>query len=145
MSVDDLGREFIKLGPARSRFDDYVGTAAADDAAALLHTTSLYEIANLDRERWSIVGIDFLRWGESPRVTVYAVDRIELEGQSAAPDQRRPVDEMVVTAFHLTGDEQVDQFMRTAFQRVSVRLIGRDMSEKQLIVAEHAQLDLMRI
>ncbi len=138
MSVDDLSREFTKLGPARSRFDDYVGTAAADDAAALMHTTSLYEIADLDRDRWTIVGIDFLRWSDSPRVSVYAVDRSALDPEAAADQQ--PLDELVVTAFHLTGEEQVEAFMRTAFQHFSVRLVARELSERQLIVAEHATL-----
>ena len=51
-----------------------MGTAAADDADAVLATRSLYAIAGLDRERWTIVGLD-LALGEASGVVVYAVDR----------------------------------------------------------------------
>ena len=48
-----------RLGSAKARWNDYVGTAAADDADAILDTRSLYEIVELDRDQWAIVGIDF--------------------------------------------------------------------------------------
>ena len=46
-----------RLGSAQARWNDYVGTAAADDTTAILDARSLYEIVGLDR--WAIVGIDF--------------------------------------------------------------------------------------
>jgi hypothetical protein len=41
------------LGPANTRFNDYVGTVAADDAEAVKDQPSLYEIANIDRDRYT--------------------------------------------------------------------------------------------
>jgi hypothetical protein len=35
------------LGPAHTRFNDYVGTVAADDAEAVKGQPSLYELANI--------------------------------------------------------------------------------------------------
>ena len=40
-----------RLGAASVRWNDYVGTAAADDADALLDRPSLYEVAGIDRGR----------------------------------------------------------------------------------------------
>lgn len=44
------------LGPASTNFDDYLGTVAADDAEAVLYGPSLYELADLDRDRFTIFG-----------------------------------------------------------------------------------------
>ena len=38
------------LGPATAGWSDYVGTAAAEDAPAVLGSPSLYELAGVDRE-----------------------------------------------------------------------------------------------
>ena len=46
------------LGPARTNFNDYVGTVAADDAEALLDQPSLSELAQIDRDRYTVLGID---------------------------------------------------------------------------------------
>ena len=48
-------RGFV-LGPARTRFDDYVGTVAADDAEVVKDQPSLYELAGIDRDRYTIFG-----------------------------------------------------------------------------------------
>jgi hypothetical protein len=64
-----------RLGSAQVRWNDYVGTAAADDADAVLDTRSLYEIAGLDRDRWTIVGIDFTLDDAQEIVVIYAADR----------------------------------------------------------------------
>ena len=46
------------LGPANARFNDYVGTVAADDAEAVRDQPSLYEIAGIDRDRYTILAVD---------------------------------------------------------------------------------------
>src|SRR6478672_9357364 len=46
------------LGPARTNFNDDVGTVAADDAEAVLDRPSLYELAKIDRDRNTVLGID---------------------------------------------------------------------------------------
>src|SRR6476620_4967729 len=63
------------LGPAVTRWNDYVGTAAADDADAVLHHPSLYELAAIDRDRWMILSVD-LRVKTGVTVTVYAIDKV---------------------------------------------------------------------
>jgi hypothetical protein len=62
------------LGPAHKRFNDYVGTVAADDAEAVKGQPSLYELANIDRDLYTIVAVD-LRIDGPVTATVYAVDR----------------------------------------------------------------------
>ena len=64
------------LGPASRRFNDYVGTVAADDAVAVKDQPSLYEIADIDRDRYTILAVD-LRVDGPVTATVYAIDRVE--------------------------------------------------------------------
>jgi hypothetical protein len=122
-----------RLGSAGVRWNDYVGTAAADDAEALLNTRSLYEIAELDRDRWMIVGIDLSMGSSSDPVVVYAVDRHADQAEAAV------VDAVVVTAFHLGASVRLDEFLREAFRRVSVRLLSSQVSAEDLLVAEHSR------
>lgn len=49
------------LGPANTRFNDYVGTVAAVDAEAVKDQPSLYEIAGIDRDRYTILAVDLPR------------------------------------------------------------------------------------
>jgi hypothetical protein len=49
------------LGPAHARFNDYIGTVAADDLEAVKGQPSLYELANIDRDLYTIVAIDSRR------------------------------------------------------------------------------------
>jgi hypothetical protein len=44
--MEPMGRV---LGPASTNFNDYLGTVAADDAAAVMNEPSLYELAEIDR------------------------------------------------------------------------------------------------
>ena len=64
------------LGPARTNFNDYVGTVAADHAEAVLDRPSLYELAKIDRDRYTVLGID-LRVDGSTTASIYAIDRVE--------------------------------------------------------------------
>ena len=120
-----------RLGSAQVTWNDYVGTAAADDAQVLFNTRSLYEIAGLNRDEWSIVGLDFAM-GSAERVVLYAAARTEVEPADAAA--------VSVTAFHLPGSVQLDQFLREVFNRLSVRLLSSAVSDKQLLVSEVAEL-----
>jgi hypothetical protein len=62
-------------GPAST---NYVTTVAADDAEAVLDRPSLYELATIDRDRYTIVGIDLRVDGPTTAIaTVYAIDRLE--------------------------------------------------------------------
>ena len=121
-----------RLGSAKARWNDYVGTAAADDADAILDTRSLYEIVELDRNRWAIVGIDFSLEAASHHVVVYAQDRASEE----SPDGEH----LQVTAFHLGTSVQLEEFLREVFKRVSVRLLSAAAGHRDLVVAEHQNL-----
>jgi hypothetical protein len=123
-----------RLGSAQVRWNDYVGTAAADDADAVLDTRSLYEIAGLDRDRWTIVGIDFTLDDAQEIVVIYAADR---DDAGVGSDE---AEEMPVTAFHLAPSTQLSAFLREAFKRISVRLLSSVVADKQLLVADRAQL-----
>ena len=61
------------LGPASTSFNDYVGTVAADDAEAVMDRPSLYELAQIDRDRYTILGIELNVDGPTT-ATVYAFD-----------------------------------------------------------------------
>jgi hypothetical protein len=121
-----------RLGSAQVRWNDYVGTAAADDADAVLNSRSLYELAGLDRDRWTIVGIDFSTGFPSERVVVYALDRASEASSPAA------VHELAVTAFDLGTSVQLEEFLREAFRRISVRLLSTAVDGNEVVVvAEH--------
>jgi hypothetical protein len=125
-----------RLGSAQVRWNDYVGTAAADDADAVLDTRSLYEVAGLDRDRWTIVGIDFALEDSAEHVTIYAADRGEPD-LLEADDQDLPV-----TAFKLAPSVQLSDFLREAFKRISVRLVSSVVAGRELVVAGSAQLSV---
>jgi len=123
-----------RLEAAHARWNDYLGSAAADDAQAVLDRPSLYEIANLDRERWTIVGIELSLGKPADQVVIYAVDR------SMKPTNAEDVDEMAVTAFHLDPTTPVEEFLRGAFNRVNVRLMSTLTVDRYLRVDDHVKV-----
>ena len=125
-----------RLEAAHARWNDYLGSAAADDAQAVLDRPSLYEIANLDRERWTIVGIELSLGQPSEQVVIYAVDR------STKPANQEDVEEMAVTAFHLDQSTRVEEFLRAAFNSVNVRLMSTLTVDRYLRVDDHVQLPM---
>ena len=127
-----VDRKNSRLGSAQARWNDYVGTAAAEDADAVLNSRSLYEIAELDRNRWTIIGMDLSIGETSEPIVLYVVDR------AADADDVGGVDEVAVTAVPLGSATTLDDFLREAFKRLSVRLVSRLMVDKRLIVAGQA-------
>jgi hypothetical protein len=124
------------LGPAKTRFSDYVGTVAADDAEAVFDRPSLYELAKIDRDRYTIVGVDLEVDGPT-MATVYAFDRrahsvarldeiIEL-GQAGG--------EIPVVRFDVP-DMDVRDFITHAFKHISVRLVTQPLRDQVLFVSE---------
>ena len=71
------GREPV-LGPATTRFNDYVGTVAADDAEASKDQPSLYELANIDRDRYTILAVDLSIDGPVA-ATIYVTEPSSIE------------------------------------------------------------------
>ncbi len=137
-----MGDERQLLGPAAAQWNDYVGTAAADDADALARTRGLYDITGLDRDRWTIVSIDLDQWASAQRVTVYAFDRLRYNINTHADLQEFGYEqgELPVTAFHLDDPAMVDDFRSEAFKRMAVRLTSRAVSDQSFVVDQHQHL-----
>jgi hypothetical protein len=116
------------LGPVSVRWDDYIGTAAADDAEAVMNQASLYELAGINREIWHIIGIDIVIHQSVPDVTVYATRR-------GAPDPSEFDQgyEVVVQPFNIPTT-RVDDFLNGAFRQIAIRLVARTMQDRTLVV-----------
>jgi hypothetical protein len=129
------------LGPANTRFNDYIGTVAADDAEAIKDRPSLYELAHIDRDRFTIVGID-LKVDGPTTATVYAIDRIEqaVRRQAEIVELGETAGELPVVPFDIP-EPNVEEFIRHAFRRISVRLVTQDLRDQILVVIEprHAE------
>jgi hypothetical protein len=124
------------LGPASTNFNDYVGTVAADDADAVLDRPSLYELAHIDRDRYIILAIDLTVDGPVG-ATVYAIARVDQEISAPADiaDLGQRSGEIPVVPFDLP-EPNVEEFIRHALKRISVRLITRDVADQTLVIRE---------
>ena len=124
------------LGAAATRWNDYVGTAAADDADAVLHRPSLYELASIDRERWMILSVE-LRVDANAAVTVYAIDKATHRVQTAADVAELAGErgELPVRAFTIPSPS-VGDFVADAFNQISIRLVNRDVRDFPLSVTD---------
>jgi hypothetical protein len=134
-NVCRMDDERLVLGPADARWNDYVGTAAADDAPVAAGLVSLYSIAGVDRDRWTIVGMDISRWDQTHRVVVYAVDRLQpdLEGEEESP----------MTALRLSDSVRMEDFIAKAFQGISIRLMSRLHQGRRLPVVSGDELPVV--
>jgi hypothetical protein len=132
-AMESMGRV---LGPASTNFNDYLGTVAADDAEAVLYEPSLYELANLDRDRYTILAVD-LRVEGRTTATVYAVDRAEHPYALPSEITKRGQGEgdVPVVPFDLP-EASAEEFIRHAFSRISVRLVTQPLQDHALIVTE---------
>jgi hypothetical protein len=124
------------LGPASTNFNDYVGTVAADDAAAVMDVPSLYELAQIDRDRYNVVAVDLTVDGPTT-ATVYVFDRIEhaISLHAEIVELGRSRGEVPVVPFDLP-EPSVKEFIRHAFKRISVRLVTQTLPDQVLVVAE---------
>ena len=124
------------LGPASTHFNDYVGTVAADDAPAIMDRPSLYELAHIDRDRYTILAVDLTVDGPAS-ATVYAFDRAK-HGTSLHAEiieLGRSRGEVPVVPFDVPAPN-VETFIRQAFKRISVRLVTQTLRDQVLVVAE---------
>jgi hypothetical protein len=124
------------LGPARTNFDDYVGTVAADDAEAVVDRPSLYELAQIDRDRYTILAID-LKIDGPVTATVYAIDRVayDISLHAAIAALGESLGKIPVVEFNVPAPNAED-FIRHAFRRISVRLVTGDLRDQVLVVTE---------
>jgi hypothetical protein len=133
----------MMLGAVSVQYDDYLGTAAADDADAMLGSRSLYQMVGLDREQWLIVSVELARSKVSERVSVYAIDRYQYPIRGLAELQERPdfAYGVPVVAFDLPSSVSVDRFVAEAFQRLSVRLVSQALGGQNLAVSDRRPVD----
>jgi hypothetical protein len=122
--MEPLGRV---VGPANTRFfNDYVGPVAADDAEVLKDQSSLYELANIDRDRYTILAFD-LRIEGPVTATVFAIDRLEHDGISLI--------EMPVVSFDIP-EPSVEDLIRQAFKTISIRFVTQPFRDLAVAGAE---------
>jgi hypothetical protein len=124
------------LGPARARFNDYVGTVAADDAEVVKDQPSLYELADVDRDRYTILAVDLSIDG-AVTATVYAIDRVEhgIRRHGEIAELSTGERQIPVVAFDI-AELNVEDLIRHAFRRISIRLVTRHLRDLVLVVTE---------
>ena len=122
------------LGPVNTRFNDYVGTVAADDVEAVKDQPSLYEIADIDRDRYTILAVD-LRVDGPVTATVYAIDRVErgIARHAEIAELSESLGEIPVVPFEIP-EPNVEDLIRHAFRRISVRLVTQHFRDHALVV-----------
>jgi hypothetical protein len=97
-------------------------TVAADDAEAVLDRPSLYELATIDRDRYTIVGIDMRVDGPTTAIaTVYAIDRREhsIARQADIAELGQSCAEIPVVQFSIP-EPNVEEFIRDAFDQILI-------------------------
>jgi hypothetical protein len=131
--MEPMGRV---LGPASTNFNDYLGTVAADDAEAVMYEPSIYELADLDRDRFTVLAVD-LRVEGRTTATVYAIDRVKHPDAvlSEIAEQGQSGGDVPVVPFDLP-EASAEEFMKHAFSRISVRLVTQLLHGHPLLVTE---------
>jgi hypothetical protein len=125
------------LGPASTNFNDYLGTVAADDANAVIYEPSLYELAELDRDRYTILAVD-LRVEGRATATIYAIDRVEHPDALPSMKRGQSQDDVPVVSFDLP-EARSEEFIRRAFSRISVRLVTQPLRDHALVLTGPSQ------
>lgn len=124
----------LPLGPAAGLWNDFVGSAAADQSSTGTSQSSLYELAGLDPDGWLILGVDLVLHGSTEHARVYALDKTaqRVTGQDDLLELAYENGELVVDAFEV--DPAAVGTFRSLFANVSVRLIARGVSDQRLVV-----------
>ena len=117
------------LGAASARWNDYVGTASADDAETVFNRPSLYELAHINRDLWMILAIDMLVSEGTASVNVYAIDRLKyaVAGQADVLTLAGKLGEVPVVRFPV-AEPHVDELINNGFKRIAISLVSRGVS-----------------
>jgi hypothetical protein len=99
---------------------------------------SLYELARIDRDRYTILAID-LNVDGPVTAMVYAIDRLEhgISRPAEIVELGQQRGEIPVVQFNVP-EPHVEEFIRHAFKRISVRLVTRDVRDQILLVTSSA-------
>ena len=121
------------LGPAAVMWNDFVGSAAADEVRWGPHG-GLYELAGLDPDAWMILGVDLVLNGENEHARVYALDKHaqHVAGHEDLLELAYNDGELTVDAFEIEPDSA--RRFRDMFNTVAIRLIARGVSDQRLVV-----------
>lgn len=124
------------LGPALASWNDFIGTAAADEST----TSSLYEFTGLDPAEWLILSVDLDTTAAAESLVVYALDRAGhgVSSDAEAIDLGYQNGELPVTAFELSLADH--QLSASTFERLAVRLVARGFQDQQLTVQARRRL-----
>ena len=124
------------LGPACTYWNDFVGTAAADDLEASDASESIYQLAGLSPSRWMIAAVDVCVNDGWCRIVVYAFDREPAEVSSYADllEVADQLGELPVVAFELALPSDHDGNLGRLFRRVTLRLVARGLKDVPLVV-----------
>ncbi|WP_146249244.1 hypothetical protein [Curtobacterium sp. MCLR17_042] len=134
------------LGPAHVQYDQWLGTAAAEDDITV-NSDDLYEVVGLDRTKWTIIGIEFFDGTSTraSRVTVQALDRAKHGLQHAQHEELRAFTDsrghLPVTSFEVHGT-QAEDITKRVFKRYMVRLTTASFADAPLRVEELGDLRL---
>jgi hypothetical protein len=122
-AMESLGQMVF---PANTRFfNDDVGPVAVDDAEVVQDQPSLYELADIDPNRYTIVAFD-LRIEGPVTATVFAIDRLE---------RAMSLIDTSVVSFEIP-DPSVEDLIRHAFKTISIRFVTQPLRDLALAVAE---------
>ena len=129
------------LGPAHTRFNYYLGTVAADDAEVVKDQPSLYELADIDRDRYTILAVDLSIDGPVT-ATVYAIDRVKhgITRHSEIAELSASQRQIPVVAFDIP-EPNVEDLIRHAFRRISIRLVTQHLQDLELVVTEPSSIE----
>jgi hypothetical protein len=130
----------LVLGPAHTRFNGYVGTVAADDAEVVKDQPSLYELADVDRDRYTILVVDLSIDGPVT-ATVYAIDRVEhgITRHSELAELSASRSQIPVVAFDIP-EPNAEELISHAFGRISIRLVTQHLPDLVLVVTEPSSI-----
>jgi hypothetical protein len=119
-------------GLAGANLNDEVGTVAADNAEAVFDRPILYQLAKIDPDRCTIVGIDVRVDGPTTGIAiVHAIDRLEHSiarpADISEPDRRRV--EIPVLKFSLP-ELKVEDFIMHTFDEILIKISELRLAEE---------------
>jgi hypothetical protein len=119
-------------GSAAANVNNYAETVAAENAEPVVDRPILYELAKIDPDHSTIVGIDVRVDGPTTGIaTVYAIDRrehsIARQADIAEPDQNRV--EIPVLKFSLP-EPKVEDFIMHTFDEILIKISELRLAEE---------------
>ena len=116
--------EAQELGSAKAKLNDYPKAAAADESEAVSDRPILYELAKIDPDRYTIVGIDVRVDGPMTGIaTLYAVDRLNhsIARQADVAERGQSRVEIPVLEFSLP-EPRVEDFITHTFDEILIKI-----------------------